>query len=97
MSGNWKDLRLGMHQYFAEGGLKMQSSAGQSFFRHGCTGGFESQKSLGLIWGEQAGFSCGVYWKMVFVQGVVMGAWVLNLHHTNGLKPDFKLFPLTVK
>lgn len=41
-----------------------------------------------------------LYWKMMYIEGVVMGAWVLNLlHHTDGLKPELvlKLFPLTVK
>lgn len=41
-----------------------------------------------------------LYWKMVNIQGVVMGAWELNLlHHSNGLKPALllKLSLFTVK
>jgi len=47
----------------------MPSSAGPSFLRYGCTGGFRSQKGLGLIWGEQTGFSC----RVVLDDGVYTG------------------------
>lgn len=58
--------------------------------------GLDHRRGWGRFGENRLVSAAKLYWKMVYIQGVVIGAWVLNLlHHTDGLKPELvlKLFP----
>lgn len=105
-SGNWKGLGLGMHQQFAAGGRagmawKYNLVQWTPFSEVGAREGSDHRRGGWDRFGENRLVSAAkLYWKMVYIQGVVMGAWALNLlDHTDGLKLELilKLFPLSVK